>query len=258
MIPISGYQTKEKLYESNNSYVYRSYHEENKRSVIIKILKGEYPSPERIARFKREYEIFRDLKLDGVVKTYNLEKYNNSFAIIMEDFGAESLEKILEKRKLNLNEFLDLAIKVSEILGEIHQANIIHKDINPSNIVWNPETNQLKIIDFGISTVLLREIAAVHNPNVLEGTLAYISPEQTGRMNRMLDYRTDLYSLGVTFYEMLANQLPFPTKDAMELVHCHIAKEPIPPHHVKISSLAGDQMGIEILSKIIMKLMSKT
>ena len=102
----------------------------------------------------------------------------------------------------------------------------MHKDVNPSNFVWNPQTGQVKLIDFGISTVLTRENPVVRNPTVGEGTLAYISPEQTGRMNRAMDYRTDLYSLGVTFYELLTGQLPFPTIDALALMHAHIAKQP--------------------------------
>jgi serine/threonine protein kinase len=108
-----------------------------------------------------------------------------------------------------LTEFLRLAIRLTAILGRIHHHHLIHKDINPSNIVWNPQTSQLKLIDFGISTALSREQPDIRHPNVLEGTLAYLSPEQTGRMNRALDYRTDLYSLGATFYHLLTGQLPF-------------------------------------------------
>ncbi|HEY9302029.1 MAG TPA: AAA family ATPase, partial [Phormidium sp.] len=133
---------------------------------------------------------------------------------------------------------------------QIHKANIIHKDINPSNIVYNPQTKQLKIIDFGISTQLTRETPILKNPNVLEGTLAYISPEQTGRMNRALDYRTDFYSLGVTFYELLTGKLPFETEDALELVHCHIARQPVPPHEIE------PQIPL-IVSQIVSKLMAK-
>ena len=118
-------------------------------------------------------------------------------------------------------------------------------------MVWNPETNQLKIIDFGISTALSREKPAIRNPNVLEGTLAYLSPEQTGRMNRAIDYRTDFYSLGVTFYEMLTGQLPFQTMDAMELVHAHLAKTPATPSDLK-SEIPS------VISKIVMKLIAKT
>src|SRR4029078_4113749 len=101
----------------------------------------------------------------------------------------------MQQRSFTLEEFLLIAIATTEILGQIHRVNIIHKDINPSNIVYNPPTKQLKIIDFGISTQLTRETPSLKNPNVLEGTLAYISPEQTGRMNRTLDYRADFYSL---------------------------------------------------------------
>jgi predicted ATPase/signal transduction histidine kinase/CheY-like chemotaxis protein len=152
---------------------------------------------------------------------------------------------------LSLPEFLKLAIETAEILGAIHAANIIHKDINPANIVFNPETGIVKIIDFGISTQLTRENLTLKNPNVLEGTLAYMSPEQTGRMNRTLDYRTDFYSLGATFYELLTGQLPFETTDALELVHCHIAKVPSSPYQL-VPEIP------HVVSDIVMKLMAKT
>lgn len=142
------------------------------------------------------------------------------------------------------------AIAVCEILGRIHAANIIHKDINPGNIVFNLDTGVVKIIDFGIATQFNRTNPTFKSPHVLEGTLAYLSPEQTGRMNRMLDYRTDFYSLGVTFYELLTGQLPFPTTDVLELVHCHIAKHPI----------ASNEINTKIpkpVSDIILKLMAK-
>ncbi|MBF0552525.1 MAG: serine/threonine-protein kinase PknK, partial [Deltaproteobacteria bacterium] len=150
-----------------------------------------------------------------------------------------------------MEEFVWLAIRVTEILGLIHQRNIMHKDINPSNIIWNPSTDQIKIIDFGIATSLPRENPEIRNPNVLEGTLAYLSPEQTGRMNRAMDYRTDLYSLGVTFYEMLTGCLPFQTDDAMAMIHAHLAKTPKPPAEL-------DSRIPQVVSDIILKLMAKT
>ncbi|MBK8884553.1 MAG: AAA family ATPase [Bacteroidales bacterium] len=258
MVPVPGYHFKEKLYESYNSYVYRAQHEETRKPVIIKILKGEYPDNDRIIRLRREYEILKGIELEGVVSTYGFETCNNSCALIMEDFGAESLKKILEIRKLNLIEFLELSIGVCKILGQLHQLNIIHKNINPSNIVWNQESGQIKIIDFGVSSVLSREVAAIHNPKVFEGTINYISPEQTGRMNRILDYRTDLYSLGVTFYELLFGQLPFPFSDPMDIVHCHIAKDPLPPAYLKSLTNNQERQNLEILSKMILKLMAKS
>ena len=171
--------------------------------------------------------------------------------MLLEDFGGESLERLLKKRQFTLLEFLQIAIQIAETLGRIHQSNVIHKDINPSNIVFNFQTGELKIIDFGLSTILSRESTALKSPNVLEGTLAYISPEQTGRMNRAIDYRTDFYSLGVTFYKILTNQLPFDATDAMELVHCHIARQPVPPHRV------NPEIPL-VVSEIVMKLMAKT
>jgi len=257
MISFPGYRIKEKIFESYNSYVFRAIQEDSLLPVVIKVLKGEYPNPERIVRFKREFEILKSLNLDGVIKAYGIDSYNNNWAIITEDFGAESIKKILEKRRLSLKEFLKLSIRISEILLGMHQLNIIHKNINSTNIVWNQETDQVKIIDFGISTILSHEIAAIQNPNEFEGTLSYVSPEQTGRMNRMIDYRTDMYSLGVTFYEILTGQLPFTGNDPMELVHCHIAKAPQPPHLLISAYFSEELKGLEILSKIIMKLMSK-
>ncbi|MEG4530706.1 AAA family ATPase [Microcoleus sp. D2_18a_D3] len=201
-------------------------------------------------RYRTEYRITQELKEAGVVRVYDLQKYQNSLVMFVEDFGGESLTIWMQQRSFTLEEFLLLAIATTETLGQIHSANIIHKDINPSNIVYNPETEQLKIIDFGISTQLTRETPILKNPNILEGTLAYLSPEQTGRMNRTLDYRTDFYSLGVTFYELLTGKLPFETEDALELVHCHIARQPVPTHEIEpVIPL--------IVSQIVSKLMAK-
>jgi PAS domain S-box-containing protein len=247
---LSGYQILAQIYESSNSLVYRGIREQDNQAVILKFLKEDYPTPEEIRRYKQEYHITRNLNLDGVIKAYGLEKYRNTLVIIFEDFGGESLRILMNNRTLILAEFLNIAIQAANSLGQIHAANIIHKDINPSNIVYNPELGQVKIIDFGISTILTQENPTIKNPRVIEGTLAYISPEQTGRMNRSVDYRTDFYSLGVTFYEMLAGQLPYYSTDAMEVVHCHIAKPPVPLHRAR---------GIpKAVSDIVMKLLAKT
>ncbi|MEG3966947.1 AAA family ATPase [Microcoleus sp. T2B6] len=257
MIEINGYEILTQIYESINSTVYRGIRQQDNQAVILKFLKEDYPTPSELVRYKQEYEITRNLNLDGVIKAYELKPYQRTLCIILEDFGASSLKHLMDERResatgvLPLQEFLSIAIKTAEILSSIHAANIVHKDINPGNIIFNPEIGRLKIIDFGISTKFTRENPTLKNPNVLEGTLAYISPEQTGRMNRSLDYRTDFYSLGATFYELLTGQLPFETNDALELVHCHIAKVPISPH----------QLNPEIpqpLSDIVMKLMAKT
>ncbi len=246
-----GYQILAQIYESSKSVVYRGIREGDNKAVILKFLKEDYPTPEEILRCKQEYKITHRLNIEGVVRAYGLEKYKNTLVIIFEDFGGESLKILMNNNAFALKEFLFLAIKISEILREIHSSHIIHKDINPSNIVFNPYTKQLKLIDFGLSNILSREKPTIKNPNILEGTLAYISPEQTGRMNRLLDYRTDFYSLGATFYELLTNQLPFDATDAVELVHCHIAKQPVPPHELNPEIPKA-------VSNIVMKLLAKT
>ncbi|MEQ8971029.1 MAG: AAA family ATPase [Coleofasciculus sp. C1-SOL-03] len=254
MNTLTGYQISAQLYESANSLVYRAIRDRDHHPLILKILKADYPTPEELTRYKQEYEITRSLNQEGVVKAYHLLRYQNSLVMLLEDFGGDSLKFLTRERQFPLDEFLTIAIKIAESLGAIHAANIIHKDINPSNIVYNPKTGQLKIIDFGISTVLLQENPTIRNADHLEGTLAYISPEQTGRMNRAIDYRTDFYSLGVSFYELLTHQLPFETKDAMELVHCHIAKKPVPPDLLD----RGTGKIPKAVSDIVMKLMAKT
>ncbi|MEG4634462.1 AAA family ATPase [Microcoleus sp. AR_TQ3_B6] len=250
MLSIPGIAVQTLLYESANSLVYRAIREADNQPLILKLLKESYPTPQELLRYRTEYRITRELKEAGVVQVYDLQKYQNSLVMFVEDFGGQSLKILMQQRKFSLKEFLFVASTTTEILGQIHRANIIHKDINPSNIVFNPATGQIKLIDFGISTQLTRETPSLKNPNVLEGTLAYISPEQTGRMNRALDYRSDFYSLGVTFYELLTGKLPFETEDALELVHWHIARQPIPPHEIEPTIPL-------IVSQIVSKLMAK-
>ncbi|PSF35692.1 serine/threonine-protein kinase PknK [Aphanothece hegewaldii CCALA 016] len=238
------------IHESSNSIIYRGIWQENQQSVILKVLRLDYPTPAQLHRYQQEYSFTHSLNIDGVIKSYAIQSYQRTQVIIFEDFGATSLKQLFQEQSLSVEEWLWFGIKLSDILGRIHSENIIHKDINPANIVFNPETKQLKIIDFGISTQLNREYPTLQNPNLLEGTLAYMSPEQTGRMNRSLDYRTDFYSLGITFYELLTGQLPFNNSEPLDLVHCHLAKSPISPHEIK-SDIP------EIISQIILKMMAK-
>ena len=250
MISPPGYQIAAKICESLNTLVCRGKREADNMPVILKILKKAHPTPDELARYRHEFRINSSLHLEGVVKTYSLEDYENRLAIIFEDFNGKSLDKLLAGSRLSLEESLAIAIKIVDALGRIHAANVIHKDINPANILINYETGELKIIDFGISSTLSREEPAVKNPNILEGTLAYISPEQTGRMNRVLDYRTDFYSLGVILYELICRKLPFESDDLLEIIHSHIAKEPVAPYKL-------DQRIYRTVSEITMKLLAK-
>ncbi|MDE5106431.1 MAG: AAA family ATPase, partial [Trichodesmium sp. St17_bin3_1_1] len=248
----TNYNISKQIYESANSLVFQGLLKPNNQPIILKILKENYPTPSELTRYKQEYEVTRSLNnnVENIIIVYDLNRYKNSLVMLLEDFGGQSLKLLLPQTQLTLEEFLTIAIKITESLAVIHKNNIIHKDINPSNIIYNPQTGQLKIIDFGISTRLSQEYITVLPPHQLEGTLAYIAPEQTGRMNRGIDYRSDFYSLGVTFYELLTNQLPFETNDPIELVHCHIAQQPLPPHELNPNIPNS-------VSNIIIKLLAK-
>lgn len=247
-----GYKIKGKIYEGNRFTFFRGYDEEKDCAVILKVLKKVYPTPEEIAYLKREYEVLRSLSIPGVIKPHGFEKLGSHYAIILEDFPGVALRAILDdrKRKINLRKSLDIGIKIAEILGEIHKQSIIHKDINPKNILYDETTKEVKIINFNRASILARENPGDPGTSTLEGTLPYMSPEQTGRMSHPVDYRSDYYSLGVTFYELLTGHLPFKGSDVMELVHCHLAKSPIAPHELKHKIPV-------VISNIVMRLLAK-
>ncbi|MEH1822361.1 MAG: ATP-binding sensor histidine kinase [Nostoc sp.] len=252
IVNIPGYRISEELYNGSRTLVYRGVRETDSLPVVIKLLKNLYPSFHELLSFRNQYTIAKNLNSPLIVQTYNLEPYQNGYALVMEDFGGISLQNYFTSDQgryiASGEEFLRIAIALCNALDILYRQRIIHKDIKPSNILINPETKQVKLIDFSIASLLPRETQTLINPNVLEGTLAYISPEQTGRMNRGIDYRTDFYSLGATFYELLTGVLPFQSKDSMELVHCHIAKQP--------PSVIRDEIP-QVISDIVMKLMAK-
>ncbi len=262
-IEIPNYQITETLYTGSRTTVHRGIRTIDQLPVVIKLLKNPYPSFQELIQFRNQYTIAKNLNSPLIIKTYSLEAYSNSYALIMEDFGGISLKQWgLESQKPSLREFLQIAITLCDALELLYQERIIHKDIKPSNILINPQSQQIKLIDFSIASRLPRETQTLINPNILEGTLAYISPEQTGRMNRGIDYRTDFYSLGITFYELLSGELPFQSKDLIELVHCHIAK--MPSELSKRQEAKGNREEREkrgeipqVLSDIVMKLMAK-
>ncbi|MEJ6485318.1 AAA family ATPase [Nostoc punctiforme UO1] len=249
-ISIPGYQVSEELYNGSRTLVYRGYREADFLPVVIKLLKNLYPTFSELVQFRNQYTIIKNLHDTGIIQTYTLEPYQNGYILVMEDFGGISLKDYFANNNVaSLNEFLQIAISLCDALDILSRHRIIHKDIKPANILINPETKQIKLIDFSIASLLPRETQTLISPNVLEGTLAYISPEQTGRMNRGIDYRADFYSLGITFYELLTGKLPFQSNDVMELVHCHIAKQP---------PLLGNSEEIpQVLCDIVTKLMAK-
>jgi len=247
---IIGYRHLKEIRQSSHSLIYQAIRDKDNTEVIIKLIKGEYPRLEALNQLQQEYAIIKSLDSSKIIKAYELIRHNKSLAIVLENFSGVSLCQLAKNRQFSLLEILSICIKITNALAVVHDAKIIHKDINPNNILFNEDTGVIKLIDFGIATQLPKEQKPIQNYNTLEGTLSYISPEQTGRMNRGLDYRSDYYSLGITLYELLTQQLPFDTQEPIELIHAHLAKIPLSPH----------QLNPEIplvVSDIVMKLISK-
>ena len=247
---ISGYSIVEQLYKGSRTAVFRAMQLAQQRPVVIKLLRQEYPSFSELVQFRNQYTIAKNLDIPGIVSPYSLERYGNGYALVMEDFGAVSLGKYAQQQRLDWPEVLAIALQMADILHELCQHRVVHKDIKPANILIHPGSKQIKLIDFSIASLLPKETQEIQNPNVLEGTLAYLAPEQTGRMNRGIDYRADFYGLGITLYELLTGELPFQSEDPLELVHCHIAQHPVPPHQLNPAIPL-------MVSAIALKLMAK-
>jgi predicted ATPase/signal transduction histidine kinase len=248
---IPGYRITELIKVSTKTSIYRGIQEDTENQVIIKILNAEYPQFSDLIGLKNQLSLTQNISHPNIIKTYKLEQYRKGYALILEDFGGITLNQYANSQPLSLDDFFYIAIEITYALECLYKNRIIHKDIKPKNILINPKNKQIKIIDFSISSVLPKEIAEIKPVNVLAGTLAYMAPEQTGRMNRGIDYRTDYYSLGVTFYELLTGHLPFENTNPLELIYCHLAKKPKHPREY-------DPEMPSPVAEIILNLMAKT
>ncbi|HEY1755265.1 MAG TPA: sigma 54-interacting transcriptional regulator [Bryobacteraceae bacterium] len=208
------------------------------------------PALETLKKLEREYSLRDELDSTFAVRPLALTQQQGRMTLVLEDPGGETLDGILSG-PLEISRFLSLAIGIAAALSKVHKRELIHKDVKPGNVLVDPATGQVRLMGFGMATRLPRERQAPAPPEFIAGTLPYMAPEQTGRMNRSVDSRSDLYALGATLYEMLTGTLPFSATDPMELVHSHIARQPVPP---------GDRLpGIpQPVSAIIMKLLAKT
>ena len=249
-VTVPGYFVDALIFDGDPTRIYRAKRESDGLPVMLKTLDEEQIASDAGACLRHEFEIAKRFQAPSVIQVYGLETYRNTPVIVMEDFGGDSLNNLAKEKRFSLEEILQIAIGIAKGLGEIHGQNIIHKDITPSNIVYNPDSGELKIIDFGISSYLTREQAAIASPKTVQANLPYISPEQTGRMNRSVDFRSDYYSFGATLYELLTGHRLFDVKDAIEWFHCHIARQPVSVHQ--------RNSGVpEMVSAIVMKLLEK-
>ena len=249
-LSLPGYSVVECLYQATGTTVYRAVETATQQSVVVKALSLEHPSFNELIQFRNQYTVAKNLPIDGIIRPLSLVPYGNGYALVMEDFGGIDLGQYAQQGALSLTEVLDIGIQLASTLHDLHQHWVIHKDIKPSNILIHPDSNQVKLIDFSIASLLTKEIQAIQSPDNLEGTLAYLAPEQTGRMNRAIDYRTDFYGLGVTLYQLLTGQLPFTSEHPLELIHCHMAQIPT----------AVDQVNPDVpamVAAIVSKLMAK-
>lgn len=251
MLNVENYLIDEKIYESNKSVLFKGMNTEKTQAVVLKTLSNNYPTPEESSRLQKEFELIQSLPTQSIANALDFVKSDNRPVLVMEYIEGESLKQVVEHNKISLLEFLSFAIQMVQLIEDVHSANIIHKDIILENFIYDEIKSKMRIIDFDISTKFFSESLETLNHNELEGNLRYISPEQTGRMNRSIDYRTDFYSLGVCFYKMITGQYPFETDDPLSLIHSHLAQTPISPNEI-------DTAIPPVISHMIMKLLEKS
>nr|QDA77046.1 protein kinase [Jahnella sp. MSr9139] len=252
MFDLPGYTLLQRTYEGAETTLYRGRRDADGAAVAVKATRSHFPTARELARLEREFAILQDLRdVPGVVRARALERCGRGLALVMEDLGPTSLRDVLQAGKLDVRTALQIGISLSRTLGSIHALRVIHKDIKPHNVLIDEATGEPRIVDFGIAARLGQETQRALSAAALEGTLAYLSPEQTGRMNRAVDPRSDLYSLGATLYEALTGAPPFTTTNPVELIHCHVARAPAPPHE-RAPEIP------RVLSDIVMHLLAKT
>jgi serine/threonine protein kinase len=240
-------------HQGTKTITYRGIRLLDQLQVILKTTVSDYPSRQALAELQHEYGIMQGLSHPGIIVALELIKQKNRAYLVLEEEVGTSLKEWLyhsPQSPVTMEVFYTIALQLCDILSAIHNQQIIHKDIKPDNILINPETLEVKVIDFGISARLSFESVGLANPTIIEGSLPYISPEQTGRMNRLIDFRTDFYSLGITFYEVLAGHLPFQQSDLLELIYAHLALTPTAIDEV-------NPMVPKALAQIVAKLCSK-
>lgn len=251
MEKIGSYILQEKIREAKNTVVYRGYKQGEKQQYLITLLKSTSATPAEIAQFKQEYDLIKNCAHRGIVRMLDLLPYEDGWAMIQENVDGLPLKNFLEqKNPFPLSSLLKLAADAAATLGALHLAGIIHRAVTPLNLVIDPVTEEVKLTRFGVCALVTHENDEVYNPTFIQNTLLYMSPEQTGRMNRSVDYRTDLYSLGVTLYEAFTGLPPFFSHDPLDLIHAHIAIPPKPPAQIKpdLPSMVSD---------IILRLLAK-
>src|SRR3984957_1184801 len=218
--------------------------------ILIELPVAERPSPLALDRLAHEYGLKDELDAAWAARALDLVREGGRTALLLEDHGGEPLERLLGE-PMETGQFLRLSINIAASLGRAHRRGLVHKDVKPANILVNCADGRARLIGFGVASRLPRQRQAPEPPEIIAGTLAYMAPEQTGRINRSIDSRSDLYALGVTLYHLLTGTLPFSASDPMEWVHCHVARRPESPA-TRIAKVEPQ------IAAIVMKLLAKT
>jgi PAS domain S-box-containing protein len=241
----------DRLRDDGEFILYRAHAKETEQSSVLLLAPSlNRPSPETLKKINHEYSLRSELDSAWAVLPLDLSEIGTQTTLVLEDPGGETLDGFIYGA-MEITQFLRLAVELAAAIGGLHTRKLIHKDVKPANILVNPPTGQVRLMGFGIASRLRREHQTPDSPEFIAGTLPYMAPEQTGRINRSVDSRSDLYSLGITLYEMMTGKLPFTASDPLEWVHCHIARNPVPPHE-RVKSVPA------CVSAIVMKLLAKT
>ncbi|MBN7771781.1 AAA family ATPase [Clostridium aminobutyricum] len=251
MVEIAAeYEVLDVIYSSQYTTVYKVLLPQENRTVLIKSLNTEFNNPINSFKIKSKYDLLKKLENNCLVKVYEFFEFENRCSVMLEDFGGIPLSQYINRHRLELKEFLEIALKITKCIHYIHSNHVIHKSINPFNILYNSDEKKIKLFGFENSSEFSFESVEALNPRIFYDNLFYISPEQTGRMNRPIDYRTDFYSLGITLYELACSKLPFASLEAADMAYFHMAKNPLPAHQVNPNIPFP-------VSQIISKLMEK-
>jgi predicted ATPase/class 3 adenylate cyclase len=250
VIKLDNYSLQELVYENAHTLIYRGKRDSDGLPIIAKLIRTQYPTQDELQKLEQEFRLLQELSHPGIVRYIDLVAFQSSKAIIMEENQSVTLSEYVHKSKPELAVLLDLACQITAVISYVHGKGLVLRDIKSENIIVERDGPKARFIDFALATMLRREIQNFVGYGDLQGTLAYMSPEQTGRIDRPMDFRSDLYSLGVTLYEMFTGGLPFRYAEPIELVHPHLAIQPVAPHKRKPTVPRQ-------VSDIIMKLLEK-
>ena len=250
MISIPGYKQLQPIAQGLRCLVYSGRRDKDGKKVILRQLRPEIATPQLISRHQREFELLAQIQSDQVIKPIELINDDNATILVTELAPGKPLTSFIQQADLTILESAKIACLIAMALDDIHRANIVHRDINPANIIYDAENSEIKLFDFGISTYASQGQFKSRANTAIEGTLSYLSPEQTGRMNRSVDFRSDFYSLGVILYQLITGLLPFNGEDDLDLIYQHLTRTPQPPEDINPTVPKA-------LSKITSKLLSK-